>query len=782
MPLPTTKQSDQKLERQFVTSVYLSLALACLCLTYAEFNLLPEIVFFAGVVEVLLVASFLAEGKWSLSNRAANVFGAVVAMVSGSWMVVQIMRPAGGPLQTIPWPTSMLPFLGPLLMLLLPAKLLRPKKIGDYWAVHGIGLVCVGLGCVLADDAVFGGLLLLYLLCGLWSLLLFFLYREHIVPNKNAERPPVLPRLLQIFRLLVPMSIVALVGFLYTPRSGNTWQLGGEPRRQMVTGINEDPHIDLNATGDVELNRDVAFEAYAEDNWNRPKLDLSPNQRWRGPVFTRYADGRWSKASLNIGSSSPGREIAAHRQVTIPPTAASSTNHLPDFGAQQYFVTVTVQSRIGPTPFLAVPMPSHPTRFLPVVQLRNDGRMLPFFQHDDTTLQPTEQLMIGRGRYKQVLMPMRTPDLSPDMEPETINREALKDRPNLPGLEEWTRGVLQRLAAQNDQLQQALTDLIWGEIRPENHELVARALERFLSSSGEYSYSLHLERVDPRIDPILDFLFNSKQGHCTRFATALTVMLKSVGIPCQIVLGFRGAESRGDGHYDIRQCHAHAWVEVWVSREEPRLRPDLPAGNITHHLLTLDPTPFWDSVEATQDASRRWWNSSDWRRDKLFKDLILNYSPEQRAKTTERLWEALGLTWDMMQEKIEAKTVEVIELFMIVSVVGMIGVVGVLILWQRHRRNLILAAEQHTAFHKRLLALLAGHGWRPAPGQTLREFAISLRGKLPERMNSTDLAWRIEHITNLFYRVRFGQQPLDTTETRSVQSDLDHLAAALALH
>src|SRR5262249_48038889 len=162
------------------------------------------------------------------------------------------MGPSGGALQTIPWPASMLPFLGPMLMLLLPAKLLRPKRNSDYWALHGIGLVCVALGCVMADDSTFGGLLVLYLLCGVWSLGLFYQYREQqqAVP-RSAGRP--LPRLLQVFAWIGPMIVVALVGFFYTPRSGNNWQLAGEPRRQLVTGINEDPNVDLNVTGDIEL-------------------------------------------------------------------------------------------------------------------------------------------------------------------------------------------------------------------------------------------------------------------------------------------------------------------------------------------------------------------------------------------------------------------------------------------------------------------------------------------------------------------------------------------------
>ena len=53
-------------------------------------------------------------------------------------------------------PTKLLPYLGPVLMILIPVKLFRPKHIGDYWAMQGIGLLAVSLGCAMANDLIFG--------------------------------------------------------------------------------------------------------------------------------------------------------------------------------------------------------------------------------------------------------------------------------------------------------------------------------------------------------------------------------------------------------------------------------------------------------------------------------------------------------------------------------------------------------------------------------------------------------------------------------------------------
>ena len=44
---------------------------------------------------------------------------------------------------------------------------------------------------------------------------------------------------------------------------------------------------------------------------------------------------------------------------------------------------------------------------------------------------------------------------------------------------------------------------------------------------------------DPTIDPIEDFVTKHPQGHCEYFATALTLMLRSLGIPARVVSGFK---------------------------------------------------------------------------------------------------------------------------------------------------------------------------------------------------------------------------------------------------
>ena len=60
---------------RFHRSLYLSLALACTCLAYAEWPFLPEILGLSIVVGVALLVAYRLEGRWSLSLGAANAVG-----------------------------------------------------------------------------------------------------------------------------------------------------------------------------------------------------------------------------------------------------------------------------------------------------------------------------------------------------------------------------------------------------------------------------------------------------------------------------------------------------------------------------------------------------------------------------------------------------------------------------------------------------------------------------------------------------------------------------------
>src|SRR5581483_10075685 len=90
---------------------------------------------------------------------------------------------------------------------------------------------------------------------------------------------------------------------------------------------------------------------------------------------------------------------------------------------------------------------------------------------------------------------------------------------------------------------------------------VARRIENHLHTA--LGYTLDLKRTSEG-DPLADFLFNVKAGHCEYFATALAVMLRTRNIPARLVNGFQTGEYNSvDDTWIVRQSDAHSWVEVY---------------------------------------------------------------------------------------------------------------------------------------------------------------------------------------------------------------------------
>ena len=79
-------------------------------------------------------------------------------------------------------------------------------------------------------------------------------------------------------------------------------------------------------------------------------------------------------------------------------------------------------------------------------------------------------------------------------------------------------------------------------------------------------------------DPLADFLFNVKSGHCEYYSTAMAVLLRTRGIAARVVNGFLPGEyNEAAGAYTVRQSDAHSWVEVYFPE--------------TRSWVTFDPTP-----------------------------------------------------------------------------------------------------------------------------------------------------------------------------------------------
>ncbi len=88
----------------------------------------------------------------------------------------------------------------------------------------------------------------------------------------------------------------------------------------------------------------------------------------------------------------------------------------------------------------------------------------------------------------------------------------------------------------------------------------AQAITNYLRQNIKYSATI----ADPprNQDKLEWILFDYKQGYCVYYATADALMLRSVGVPARMAVGFAQGEGGGN-HYTVRRKDAHAWPEVY---------------------------------------------------------------------------------------------------------------------------------------------------------------------------------------------------------------------------
>jgi transglutaminase-like putative cysteine protease len=79
-----------------------------------------------------------------------------------------------------------------------------------------------------------------------------------------------------------------------------------------------------------------------------------------------------------------------------------------------------------------------------------------------------------------------------------------------------------------------------------------------------YPYKLNVPAPPPNHDVVDYFLFDAPGGFCSYYASAMTVMLRSQGVPARVVVGFAAGDYDGLlRRYVVPANAAHAWVEVY---------------------------------------------------------------------------------------------------------------------------------------------------------------------------------------------------------------------------
>jgi transglutaminase-like putative cysteine protease len=777
-------------------SLYLTLFTAALTISWAEQVFVPGVFWLMIPVLGLLAGAFVLDVRgWILPAWAANVCGGLIAAGWMTWILFRLFTSEAMWIRVIPLPAALLPDIGLLVLLLMTVQAFRPKTRRDFWLLQTLAMLLVALGCILAGDPVFGWLMAGYTLCAIWGLTLFYLEYggQGAGPAGGAGRS-LFAHFLAAGRWAGVTAGVAVGLFLLLPRTSQQLNLflyfsaSAAPRSQ--TGFSA--LMDLNRTGLVEVDEELAFTVQAEDAAGNPKLDLSGDQRWRGTVLDAYQEGRWhcsalmsiSPLLLMRGTAVVSRSLGGAPR--IGSNASLSRNQLADLGPDQFFLNFTLEPRKAGGLFLAEPVAQLGSREGAVVlSLTEERRSRGRFYDFQGTLLSSAYDGPREYSYRQVVAPPQEDGIS---EPVTtigpLYPEYIVDQP-LTELRPWTWQLLQQLAGEGKY------GLTAEDARPappppdnpdkpdalpvERWEKAARALTAYLATSGEYSYTLDLQRVDPSLDPTLDFLWNIKQGHCHRYAGGLTLILRSLGIPARIVKGFRGADSLGEGAYAVHQSHAHSWVEALLLQPIPGAEPEM-------RWLTLDPTPAGDPRAFNTFSWARLWEGGQRWASTFWRDYIVEYSSDQQTD----LWASLR-DWFTKDANGRPRSFGGAALRIALVAGGLCVALGFAAsagFWVVRRRRKGRHQERRAtapalACYARLLAILARRcGLRPQPAQTPREFGEAARQVL-HGTAAAALADVPARAALLLYRVRYGGQALPEVERRDLDEQIDQLEGCL---
>lgn len=276
----------------------------------------------------------------------------------------------------------------------------------------------------------------------------------------------------------------------------------------------------------------------------------------------------------------------------------------------------------------------------------------------------------------------------------------------------------------------------------------ARAIERHLRK--DYSYTLELPDRE-LTDPLANFLFTRRKGHCEYFASAMAVMLRSLGVPARMATGFQsGIYNPLTELWLVRSSDAHTWVEVW-----------LPG----HGWTTFDPTPPDLSAHAFSlstrlslyiDAASTFWQ--EW---------VVSYDPSRQGTLADKLEQGagrLGIRWFDSLTGVPARWdvwvtdwlrrfgLKVLLVLMIGSWLWFFG--PPIVRLMRMKRRVERARRGHasvadaTLLYQRMLHILKRHGYHKPSWFTPAEFAASLP--------STALGSTVGNFTTAYNALRFG--------------------------
>jgi hypothetical protein len=100
----------------------------------------------------------------------------------------------------------------------------------------------------------------------------------------------------------------------------------------------------------------------------------------------------------------------------------------------------------------------------------------------------------------------------------------------------------------------------WTKGEDSDYDKVLAIAQHF--HADEFRYSTDVD-VPEDSDALLTFLTQTKIGFCQQYATAMAVLVRELGLPARIAVGYQAGTLQDDGTYLVQSKNAHAWVEVF---------------------------------------------------------------------------------------------------------------------------------------------------------------------------------------------------------------------------
>jgi protein-glutamine gamma-glutamyltransferase len=722
--------------------------------------------------------------------------------------------------------------------------LFQDKRVRQYWWLFALSLLQVAVGAVLTLSGWYGVFLLVYLLLALWTMSVFQLYQGALAfgaegldstlisvgPLDGAAAPAIAlatefapmgravispamafdasrqSRVKDVIqqdapsrwitpRFVAGVNAIALMGmglglvlFLFVPRfwlgSGNPFANRSDSAARALTGFSNQVrlgHLGRHLESNERVlqmrlfNNDSDAPIRLEDFTLQQGLD---EPLFRGSALDVYERGRWSNPAGDVRlanmASHPRPDGMVRQEYRLEPLGSGVLFSLRpiDLGAMTdpYDVitydpeTRTLSTRVEARETLSYVIYSQP--FVPTGGLsrRPRGRF--------GDLPEVDRGSRGHDRRAHYLRLVPT------------GLERLKAM-----AEEWTApGSLPAMSGLSEEARKA------------------KALEARLRDSGEYTYSLNMTVIDPATDPVEDFLINRKSGHCEYYASALALMLRAVGIPSRLIMGFKGAEYfKNRDYYEVQQRHAHAWVEAFVDNEwvvldaTPQARDEsvrnFAAGSDFWRNARSSLSSLWSTYVVTMSYSRQKESLYDPLKGSMtggfssIRDVMQGLRNgahwlKTQLTSPEELLTGRGvalLAWIFLALLATLFLARRAWWFVFVGRSG--RRVGRFASWWtrvasrlfRPRGPMPTRIEVYESF----LAIASSRKLCPRVNDTQWEFAATVERNLSKLLHAAGEASLPRDITDFFCRVRFGGVPAEASETAALETRLRQLRRAL---